>query len=117
MFDRLSIHCGLDHPKLFAYLRKGSNGLVEVVAFVACRNLHPDAGLALRHHREIEAYDVNTSLQQGICHFLGQYCIIKHNGYNGMLPGFDIETSSSHFLAEIEGIFLQLVTQVSRFRE
>ena len=49
--------------------------------------------------------------EQPLCHFLSQFCIIKHDGHYRMRSFYDIKTCIFHLTTEVFGIAFQLISQ------
>ena len=99
----------LQHTQFLAHLDKGSDTLVEVLAVVAGRNLHTNAGLVLRHNGVVEARYIDTLLLQ-----LGRKADLKphldsHHGADGALCRLDVKAGSHHLVAEVVHVLNQLV--------
>ena len=71
---------------------------------VSCRNLYADTGLLFRYYGIVEPGYVDTLFLHACGIYLRQFGVIQHHGANGALSGFDVETGSSHLIAEIAHI-------------
>src|SRR5690554_5194062 len=78
------------------------------------RNLNSDSGLSSWNYREIEPNNIDSLFQKLFRHFLRQNCIIKHNWDNGMVSGFNVKTSCSHFPPKIARILCELIPKLCR---
>jgi hypothetical protein len=79
--------------------------------------LNPDPCFALGHHREKESHHIYPLFEQFCCHFLSHSRFVQHDGHNGMVSWFDIETLPSHFLPKITGVPFEFISQLSGFTE
>ena len=93
------------------------NRTIQVLLFVRRRDLHADARLSSRHHREGEADDVDAFLQEVVCHVAGSTCVADHHRTDRMAALEDVEAELPHLLAEVLGVGLQLVAARRRLRQ
>jgi len=76
---------------------------VDVLFAVGSRDLHADAGFALRDDGVRKADDVHAFLQHGVGEFCSEGSIAEHDGNDGVLAGGDVEAGFGHALAETFG--------------
>lgn len=58
--------------------------MVDVLIFMASRNLDTNASLSLWDNREREADDVDTTCQHCVGKLSGNTCVTNHDGTDGM---------------------------------
>ena len=95
-----------------ADLLEGGDALVEVLAVVAGGDLYADAGLALRHHGVVEAGDVDALVLQAGGEALREGGVVEHDGADGALRGFDVETAGHHLVAEVGDVLHEAVVEL-----
>ena len=79
--------------------------------FVSGRDLYADACLVFGHYGVVEAGDVDAFFPHAGGINLGEFGIIQHDGADGALCRFDVETGGGHLVAEVVHVFQQFVMQ------
>ena len=78
---------------------------------VSGRDLYTDTCLPFRYNGVVETGYIDAFFLHAGCINLRQFGIIQHYCANGTLGRLDVETGSSHLVAEVIYIFYQLVVQ------
>src|SRR5688572_8965159 len=107
----------LDDGELAPDLCECVDGAVQVRPREARGHLRADARLALRHHREREADDVDAVREQAVGHAHREARIAQHDRDDGMLAGNQVEAQRAHAFAEVARVVEQALAELGRLLE
>lgn len=99
------------HFEFSSYFDEGFHSFVQMMGFVASRDLDSYPGFILRYYWIEKPYDIDALLQELVCEGLRELGVIEHDGHYGMGASYYVESCFCHPFSESLSVGLQFVSE------